>query len=57
MNNNIQQILPNNGKTRITYTRIKLGTNIQIKGLIKNQHEFNDLIYYSKCPQRNCNGD
>ena len=50
MNNNIQRILPNNGKTRITYTCIKLGTNIQIKGLIKNQHEFNDLIYYSKCP-------
>ena len=45
MNNNIQQILPNNVKTRITYTGRKLGTSFQIKDLTKNKHE-HDLIYY-----------
>ena len=54
MNNNIQQILPNNVKIRITYTGIKIGTKFQIKDLTKNQHE-HDLIYYSKCPEPNCN--
>ena len=57
MNNNIQQILPNNGKTRITYTGTKLGTKFQIIDLTKNQYEFNGLIYYSKCPEQNCNED
>ena len=57
MNNNIQQILPNNGKTRITYTGTKLGTKFQIIDLTKNQHEFNGLIYYSKCPEQNCKED
>ena len=47
MNNNIQRILPNNVKTRITHTSRKLGM-FQIKDLTKNQHE-HDLIYYSKC--------
>ena len=54
MNNNIQQILPNNVKTRITYTGRKLGTKFQMKDLTKNQDE-HDLIYYSKCPEPNCN--
>ena len=45
MNNNIQRILPNNVKTRITYTGRKLGTKFQIKDLTKNQNE-HDLIYY-----------
>ena len=39
MSNNIQRILPNNMKTRITYTGRKLGTKFQIKDLTKNQHE------------------
>ena len=52
MNNNMQQILPNNVKTRITYTGRNLGTKFQIKDLTKNQHE-HDLIYYSKCPEPN----
>ena len=56
MNNNIQRILPNNVKTRITYTGRKLGTKFQIKDLTKNQHE-HDLIYYSKCPETNCDKD
>ena len=56
MNNNIQRILPNNVKTRITYTDRRLGTKFQIKDLIKNQHE-HDLIYYSKCLEPNCDKD
>ena len=56
INNNTQQILPNNVKTRITYTGRKLGTKFQIKDLTKNQHE-HDLIYYSKCPEPNCDKD
>ena len=56
MNNNIQRILPNNVKTRTTYTGRKLRTKFQIKDLSKNQHE-HDLIYYSKCPKPNCNED
>ena len=56
MNNNIQRILPNNVRTRIIYTGRKLGTKFQIKDLTKNQHE-HDLIYYSKCPEPNCDKD
>ena len=56
MNNNIQRILLNNVKTRITYTGRKLGTKFQIKDLTKNQHE-HDLIYYNKCPEPNCDKD
>ena len=56
MNNNIQRILPNNVKTRITYTGRKLGTKFQIKDLTENQHE-HDLIYYSKCLEPNCDND
>ena len=39
MNNNIKLILPNNVKTRITYTVRKLGTKIQIKNSTKHQHK------------------
>ena len=39
MNNNIQRILPNNVKTRTTYTDRKLGTKFKIKDLTKNKHE------------------
>ena len=56
MNNNIQRILPNNVKTRTTYTGRKLGSKSQIKARTKNQHE-HDLIYYSKCPEPNCDKD
>ena len=56
MNNNVQRILPNNVKTRITYTDRKLGTKFQLKDRIKNQHE-HDLIYFSKCLEPNCDKD
>ena len=56
MNNNIQQIPPNNVKNRITYTGRKLGTKFQMKDLTKNQQE-HDLIRYSKCLETNYNKD
>ena len=56
MNNNIQRILSNNVKTRITYTGRKRGTKFQVKDLTKNQHE-HDLIYYSKCAEPRCDKD
>ena len=56
INNNIQRILPNNVKTRITYTGRKRVTKIQIKDLTKNRHE-HDYIYYSKCLEPNCDKD
>ena len=56
MNNNIQQILLNNFKTRITYTGKKLVTEFKVDNLAKNQHE-HDLKYYSKCLEPNCNKD
>ena len=52
MNNNMQRILLNNVKTRITYTDRKLGSKFQIKDRTKNQHE-HDLVNYSKCPEPN----
>ena len=39
MNNNIQQVIPNNVKPRITYTGRKLGTKFQMKDFTKNQHK------------------
>ena len=41
MNNKIQRILPNNVKTRITYTGRKLGTKFQIKDVTNNEHKYN----------------
>ena len=56
MNYSIQRILPENVKTRITYTSRKLDTKFQINNLTKNPYE-HDLIYYNKCPELNCNKD
>ena len=50
MNNNIQQVLRNNVRSRITYVGRKLRTKFQIKDLTENPHE-HDLIYYSKYPE------
>ena len=52
----MQQILPDNVKTKITFTGRKLGTKFQTKDLTKNQHE-HDLIYFRKCPKWNCDED
>ena len=56
MNNNIQQVLCNNVRTRITYAGRKLRTKFQIKDLTENPHEHN-LIYYSKYPEPNYDKD
>ena len=50
MNNSLKRILPDNVKTRVTYTGQKLGTKFQNKDKTKDQHK-HDLVYYSKCPE------
>ena len=50
MNNRLKHILPDNVKTRVTYTGQKLSTKLQIKDKAKDQHN-HDLVYYSKCPE------
>ena len=56
MNNSLKRILPDNVKTRVTYTGQKLGTKFQNKDKTKDQHK-HDLVYYSKCPEPICNQD
>ena len=56
MNNSLKRILPNNVKTRVTYTGQKLGTKFQNKDKTKDQHK-HDLVYYSKCPEPTYNED
>ena len=56
MNKSLKRILPNNVKTRVTYTNQKLNTKLQIKDKIKDQHK-QDLVYYYKCPEPTCNED
>ena len=57
MNNSLKRILPDNAKTRVTYTGQKLSVKFQIKDKTKYQHK-HDLVYYcSKCPEPTCNED
>ena len=56
MNNSLKRILPDNVKTRVTYTGQKLSTKLQIKDKTKDRHK-HDLVYYSKCPEPTCNED
>ena len=56
MKNTLKCLLPNNIKTRVTYTGQKLGTKFQIKDKTKDQHK-HDLACYSECPEPTCNGD
>ena len=56
MNNSIKRILPDNVKTRVTYTGQKLSTKLQIKNKTKDQHK-HDLVYYSKYPEPTCHED
>ena len=55
-NNSLKRFLPDNVKTRVTYTGKKLGTKFQIKDNTSDQHK-HDLVYYSKCPEPTCNED
>ena len=56
MNNSLKRILPDNVKTRVTYTGRKLSAKLQIKGKTKDQHQ-HDFVYYSKCPEPTCKED
>ena len=56
MKNSLKRVLPDNVKTRVTYSRQKLSTKLQIKDKTKDQHK-HDLAYYSKCPEPTCNED
>ena len=56
MKNSLKRVLPDNVKTRVTYSGQKLSTKLQIKDKTKDQHKHN-LVYYSKCPEPNCNED
>ena len=54
MKNSLKHILPDNVKTRATYSGQKLSTKLQIVDKTKDQHK-HDLVYYSKCPEPTCN--
>ena len=54
MKNSLKRVLPDNVKTRVTYSRQKLSTKLQIKDKTKDQHK-HGLVYYSKCPEPTCN--
>ena len=54
MNNSLKCFLPDNVKTRVTYTGHKLGAKFQIKDETKDQHK-HDLVYYSKRSEPTCN--
>ena len=56
MNNSLNRFLPDNVKTRVTYTGQKLDTKFQINDKTKDQRK-HDLVYYSKCPERTCHED
>ena len=56
MNRCIKRIVPNDVKTRITYTGHKLNTRFQIKHKTVQIHK-HDLVYFVKCPDQSCNQD
>ena len=47
MKNSLKHILPNNVKTRVTYSGQKLSTKLQIKDKAKDQQKDN-LVYYAR---------
>ena len=49
----LRKFLPNNVKTRITFTGQKLSSHFNVKDKTKFEHK-NDVIYFSKCPEGNC---
>ena len=56
MNKTLKNLLPNNIKTRITYTGQKLNSRFQIRDKINEKYK-HDLIYYTKCPEPSCTED
>ena len=56
MNNSFKRFLPDNIKTRATYTGQKPGTKFQLKYKTKDRHK-HDLASFSKCPEPTWNED
>ena len=50
----MNKILPNKQKATLVYTSTKLGSNFNIKDIIKKEHK-HDLVYSVKCPEEICN--
>ena len=56
MKKHLNKSLPTEVKTSVTYQNKILGTKFQLKGKTKF-HQQNNLVYYSKCPDKTCNED
>ena len=54
ISNSLKRFLPNNVKTRVSYTGQKIGTKFQINNKTKDQHN-HDLAYYNNCLKPICN--
>ena len=54
ISNSLKRFLPNNVKTRFSYTGQKIDTKFQINNKTKDQHN-HDLVYYNKCLKPTCN--
>ena len=52
----LNKLLPTEVKTTVTYQSKKLGTKFQLKDKTRFNHR-NNLVYYSKCPNKTCNED
>ena len=56
MKKHLNKSLPTEVKTTVTYQSKKLGTKFQLKDKTRFNHQ-NNLVYYSKCPNKTCNED
>ena len=56
MKKHLNKSLPTQVKTIVTYHSEKLGTKFQLKDKARFNHQ-NNLVYYSKCPDKTCNED
>ena len=56
MKKHLNKSLPTEVKTTVTYQSKKLGTKFQLKDKTRFNHR-NNLVYYSKCPNKTCNED
>ena len=56
MKKHLNKSLPTEVKTTVTYQSKKLGRKFQLKEKIKF-HQKNNLVYYSKCPDKTCSED
>ena len=56
MKKHLNKSLPTEVTTTVTYQSKKLGTKFQLKYKTRFNHQ-NNLVYYSKCPDKTCNED